>query len=162
MGDVHYMISEAAKQVNMEPHVLRHWEEELSLEIGRTEMGHRYYTEEDIRLFRCIKELKEQGMTLKELKDLLPDMLRARAKKMKQKEPLSELQFALLENNSLLQEAIVKAISKEIENSFKNQEVLQEERFKKLDYLIRQQQLYRKENGRKVNFIEKYFKPVLY
>ena len=85
-----------------------------------------------------------------------------RAKKMKKKEPLSELQFALLENNSLLQEAIVKAISKEIENSFKNQEMLQEERFKKLDYLIRQQQLYRKENGRKVNFIEKYFKPVLY
>ena len=72
MGDVHYMISEAAKQVSMEPHVLRHWEEELCLEIGRTEMGHRYYTEEDIRLFRCIKELKEQGMSLKELKDLLP------------------------------------------------------------------------------------------
>ena len=162
MGDVHYMISEASKQVSMEPHVLRHWEEELNLEIGRTEMGHRYYTEEDIRLFRCIKELKEQGMTLKELKDLLPDMLRAREKKKVKKEPLSELQIALLENNSLLQEAIVRALSKEMEKSFQNQEMQEEERFKKLDYLIRQQQIYRKENGRKVNFIEKYFKPVLY
>ena len=42
MGEVHYMISEAAKRVNVETHVLRYWEEELSLSIGRTEMGHRY------------------------------------------------------------------------------------------------------------------------
>ena len=44
MGDVHYMISEAAKQVGVESHVLRYWEEELELEISRNEMGHRYYT----------------------------------------------------------------------------------------------------------------------
>lgn len=156
MGDVHYMISEAAKQVNMEPHVLRHWEEELNLQIGRTEMGHRYYTEEDIRLFRCIKELKEQGMTLKELKDLLPEMLEARAKKHQKKEPLSELQIALLENNVLLQEEIVKAVALEMGRHFRTQEVQEEERYKKLDCLIRQQQMNRKEYGRKVNFIEKY------
>ena len=35
MGEVHYMISEAAKRVNVETHVLRYWEEELSLSIGR-------------------------------------------------------------------------------------------------------------------------------
>ena len=80
MGEVRYMISEAAKRVNMEAHVLRHWEEELELTIGRTEMGHRYYTEEDIRLFNCIKELKEQGMLLKELKEIIPDMQKTRAK----------------------------------------------------------------------------------
>ena len=156
MGDVHYMISEAAKQVNMEPHVLRHWEEELDLEIGRTEMGHRYYTEENIRLFRCIKELKEQGMTLKELKDLLPEMLKARAKRQQKKDTPSELQMTLLENNLLLQEAIVKAIAQEMERYFRTQEVQEEERYKKLDCLIRQQQINRKEYGRKVNFIEKY------
>ena len=44
MGEVRFMISEAAKQVNVESHVLRYWEEELDLTIGRTEMGHRYYT----------------------------------------------------------------------------------------------------------------------
>ena len=75
MGDVHYMISEAAKHVGVESHVLRYWEEELDLPIGRTEMGHRHYTEEDIQLFSCIKELKEQGLLLKEIKQLLPDML---------------------------------------------------------------------------------------
>ena len=42
-------------------------------------MGHRHYTEEDIQLFSCIKELKEQGLLLKEIKQLLPDMLRTKA-----------------------------------------------------------------------------------
>ncbi len=57
MGEVRFMISEAAKQVNVESHVLRYWEEELDLTIGRTEMGHRYYTKDDIQLFCCIKKL---------------------------------------------------------------------------------------------------------
>lgn len=94
MGEVHYMISEAAKRVNVETHVLRYWEEELTLSIGRTEMGHRYYTEEDIQLFRCIKELKEQGMQLKELKGLVPDMLRTRSKLKLQKEKETEVVLA--------------------------------------------------------------------
>ena len=52
MGEVRFMISEAAKQVHVESHVLRYWEEELELVIGRTEMGHRYYTEDDIQLLK--------------------------------------------------------------------------------------------------------------
>ena len=73
MGEVHYMISEAAKRVDVEAHVLRYWEEELEIPIERTAMGHRYYTEENIRLFQCIKELKTQGLMLKELKEILPE-----------------------------------------------------------------------------------------
>ena len=45
-----YIISDASKQVDVEAHVLRYWEEELDLEIPRNEMGHRYYTEENIKL----------------------------------------------------------------------------------------------------------------
>ena len=150
MGEVHYMISEAAKKVHMESHVLRHWEEELGLKIGRTEMGHRYYTEEDIRLFNCIKELKEQGMLLKELKSLIPDMLRTRAKRKEsliteEDSKLSELQRALLENNTVLQEAITQSVMKEMGYLFQAQEHQEEERYKKLDCLIRQQQIYRRE-----------------
>jgi len=81
MGEVRFMISEAAKQVKVESHVLRYWEEELSLKIGRTEMGHRYYTEEDIQLFCCIKKLKNEGVLLKDLKPLVPDLLASRIKK---------------------------------------------------------------------------------
>ena len=47
-----YLISDAAKQVQVESHVLRYWEEELKLPIKRNEMGHRYYTQEDIARFQ--------------------------------------------------------------------------------------------------------------
>ena len=144
MGEVHYMISEAAKRVNVETHVLRYWEEELSLSIGRTEMGHRYYTEDDIQLFCCIKELKEQGIHLKELKGLIPDMLRTRDKLKLQKEPKEDptvsnsvseeqldmasnaslekiqlqieeiFQHAMLENNKILEESVSQSISQAI------------------------------------------------
>ena len=68
MGEVRFMISEAAKQVHVESHVLRYWEEELELVIGRTEMGHRYYTEDDIQLFCCIKKTKRCRNAFKGLK----------------------------------------------------------------------------------------------
>lgn len=89
MGEVHFMISEAAKRVNVETHVLRYWEEELELSIGRTEMGHRYYTEDDVQLFNCIKELKEQGMQLKELKEIIPDMMKVKEKLRLEKKPVA-------------------------------------------------------------------------
>lgn len=65
------MISDAAKQVEVEAHVLRYWEEELEIPAKRNEMGHRYYTEEDIRRFRRIKELKGQGLQLKAIRHML-------------------------------------------------------------------------------------------
>ena len=64
MGVKRYMISDASRHVNVESHVLRYWEEELGLSISRNELGHRYYTEEDIKLFKNIKLLKEQGFQL--------------------------------------------------------------------------------------------------
>ena len=48
MEDVRYMISEASKNVGVESHTLRYWEEELELTIERNEMGHRYYKDTDI------------------------------------------------------------------------------------------------------------------
>lgn len=100
MGEVRFMISEAAKQVEVESHVLRYWEEELGLTIGRTEMGHRYYTRDDIQLFCCIKKLKDEGMLLKDLKPLIPELkaTRLRIKEAKETEsvetpkPKSEIQ----------------------------------------------------------------------
>ena len=61
MEKVRYMIGDAATAVNVEAHVLRYWEEELDLSVPRNEMGHRYYTKENIHEFMKIKELKEQG-----------------------------------------------------------------------------------------------------
>lgn len=71
MNETRYMISEAAKITQVEAHVLRYWEEELKLPIGRNEMGHRYYTEKDIQTFRDIKELKKQGLQLRMIREKL-------------------------------------------------------------------------------------------
>lgn len=69
-----YYISEAAKKVQVESHVLRYWEDELELPIMRNEMGHRYYTEQDIRKLQEIKRLKEQGLQLKAIRTVLLQM----------------------------------------------------------------------------------------
>lgn len=74
MSEIRYIISDASKRVDVEPHVLRYWEEELDLDIPRNELGHRYYMEENIEILRSIKELKEQGFQLKAIKMLLPDI----------------------------------------------------------------------------------------
>ena len=66
-----YLISETAKLVGVESHVLRYWEEELKLPIRRNELGHRYYTREDVEQFREIKKLKEQGLQLKAIRTVL-------------------------------------------------------------------------------------------
>lgn len=68
---VRYMISDAANIVNVESHVLRYWEEELDLQIPRNEMGHRYYTEDNIAQFQKIKEWKEQGYQLKAIRIMI-------------------------------------------------------------------------------------------
>lgn len=65
------LISDAAKEVKVESHVLRYWEEELHLPIKRNELGHRYYTEEDVERFKQIKSMKERGLQLKAIKMIL-------------------------------------------------------------------------------------------
>ena len=71
--NIRYMISDAASLVNVESHVLRYWEEELELDIPRNEMGHRYYTEENINEFMRIREWKEQGYQLKAIRMLVQE-----------------------------------------------------------------------------------------
>lgn len=74
MGEIRYIISDASKKIDVEPHALRYWEEELSLNIPRNEMGHRYYREEDIKILKNVKLLKEQGFQLRAIKMILPNI----------------------------------------------------------------------------------------
>ncbi|MCM1327466.1 MAG: helix-turn-helix domain-containing protein [Bacteroidales bacterium] len=67
------LISDAAKEVQVESHVLRYWEEELHLPIKRNELGHRYYTRDDVERFKQIKGMKERGLQLKAIKMILRD-----------------------------------------------------------------------------------------
>lgn len=74
MEEVRYMITEAAKRVNVEAHVLRYWQKELALPISRNEMEQRYYKESDIELLKKVKHLKEQGFQLKAIKMILSNL----------------------------------------------------------------------------------------
>lgn len=98
MEKVRYMISDAAAMAGVESHVLRYWEEELDLTIPRNEMGHRYYTRENIQEFQKIKQLKEQGYQLKAIRFILhngsmdkPDMRDANLASLKTESEISSL-----------------------------------------------------------------------
>lgn len=71
MSETRYIISDAAKMIDVEPHVLRYWEEELGMEIPRNEMGHRYYTDKEVKIFSAVRDLKEKGFQLKAIKMVL-------------------------------------------------------------------------------------------
>ena len=68
LEQVRYMISDAANIVAVESHVLRYWEDELELTVPRNELGHRYYTQENVDQFLRIKQLKEEGYQLKAIR----------------------------------------------------------------------------------------------
>ena len=163
MDQVRYMISDASRMVEVESHVLRYWEEELDLPIARNEMGHRYYTEDDIQLLKHIKKLKERGYQLKAIKmdisengELIPqeetypqtpkrekvEVLDSNAEKMQQFQSVlsKALGQALRENQDSfgkdLAGRVSDQVSKEINYQFRIQEEAQEAYFRKLDERI--------------------------
>lgn len=164
MDQVRYMISDAAKLVEVESHVLRYWEEELELPIARNEMGHRYYTEDDIQLLKHIKKLKERGYQLKAIKmdisengelipqeEMLPqtmkqektEVLNGNAEKMQQFQNIlsKALGQALKENQDSLGKElggqIADQVTKEMNYQLRLHEEQQEQHLKKLDESIR-------------------------
>lgn len=153
MSDI-MLISDAAKEVNVENHVLRYWEEELHLPIKRNELGHRYYTQEDVERFKQIKGMKERGLQLKAIKmvlkngklDVISQSEHAVAEEDNQcrnevvqetpEDKSRRLQWllkqlireTLQENNRELSREIKESIIKEMDYQFRVQEEREEER----------------------------------
>ena len=90
MSDTRYLISEAAKLTDTDPHVLRYWEDELKLHIARNQMGHRYYTGRDLHVFMEIKALKNQGLSLKAIRERVPAIYEAAPEDEPPKMPAAE------------------------------------------------------------------------
>lgn len=67
-----YTVTQTVELLGIKSYVLRYWEEELGLSIHRNEQGHRYYTGYDITLFANIRELKNRGLQLRAIKEVLP------------------------------------------------------------------------------------------
>ena len=103
-----YTVAETVKMTGVKSYVLRYWEDELDLHIGRNELGHRYYTGEDIQLFLNIKELKNRGLQLRAIHDLLPKIARR-----DMSEPKGEAEASGIQ---LLESALPDKIKKQDEN----------------------------------------------
>ena len=163
MDSKRYMISDAAKMVDVESHVLRYWEDELELPIERNEMGHRCYTEDNIRMFHHIKDLKEQGFQLKAIKVLIPEMEQGNVPPAIVREPEAPVNDKMEQFQHILGKVVSQAIRenrqeigkelshqvstqvvKEMDYLFRLQEEREETHYKKLDELIRSSQKQRK------------------
>ncbi len=153
-GKKKYLISEAAKILQLEPHVLRYWEEELELKIQRNQLGQRFYTEVEMEQFRWIKRWKEEGMQLRGIRSALkrggagegktpaklPDHLMENSnviaicedELLEKEQKAKRLQYlltqmmreAVKENNDILLKEVRDLVSQEIGEQFQKKEAL--------------------------------------
>lgn len=164
MDKQRYMISDAAALVNVESHVLRYWEEELELTVPRNEMGHRYYTKENIEQFMKIKEWKEQGYQLKAIKLLIhnggredaPELLAATAASEPAKQTLStevEDNTRRMEQFQHMMAQIVKGAIAENNHALGKEvsELVRDYVLKEMNYLMREQDEAEEERYKKLD-----------
>lgn len=159
-----FLISEAARLVAVEAHVLRYWEEELEIPVKRTELGHRYYTRENIETFQMVKKLKEEGLQLKAIRLVLKGRERPQEKTAGEEERQEEdgpgavtgtSLVALKTNAEKLQqfkelvEEIVEKVVKD--NNEELQKRLEESMAKETDYLLRIQEQQQEEHFRRLD-----------
>lgn len=166
------LISDAAKAVQVESHVLRYWEEELHLPIRRNELGHRYYTQDDIDRFKNIKSMKERGLQLKAIKMILKngklDML-PQGEEQNQEEEKTSLEAPAMQSSEItrdesaanpesreqkaqrlqwiMQQLIRQAVQENNEEMVKQ---IRESVLKELDYQFRMQEERQEERARQV------------
>lgn len=175
MDKTHYTISDAAKELHVEPHVLRYWEEELSLPIPRNKMGHRLYGPKEMEQFRQIMLWKDEGLTLKEIEVKCPhkdpdrsipdhqvipypaDRTALEAAPAQEDEKMKQFKIilgrivsdAIRDNSDELTTDIAENVSiqvgKELDFLFREKEEADEKRFRDLDETIRNYQKARQE-----------------
>ena len=180
MGEKRYIISDASKMLGVESHVLRYWEEELNVSIPRNEMGHRYYTENHINLLKNVRDLKNQGYSLRTIKMMLTDpdrqdgnkgMVMTPAMQQNRRLEVSEPSGSKMEQfQEIMDKVVAKAMKqqtaqlgkevsghvsetvlKEMNYLMRIQDEKEEERYKKLDEVMRsRQQMSRRERKKKL------------
>ena len=180
MGEKRYIISDASKMLGVESHVLRYWEEELNVSIPRNEMGHRYYTENHINLLKNVRDLKDQGYSLRTIKMMLTDpdrqdgnkgMVMTPAMQQNRRLEVSEPSGSKMEQfQEIMDKVVAKAMKqqtaqlgkevsghvsetvlKEMNYLMRIQDEKEEERYKKLDEVMRsRQQMSRRERKKKL------------
>lgn len=160
MEKTHYMISDAANMVKVEAHVLRYWEDELGLSIPRNELGHRYYTLENIKEFRKIRELKEKGYQLKSIREIMcHDAEKEKSvflldpeEYKKPKDPPADAADRMEQFKELMSEIVGQAICRNNEDlGLLISRTVEERILKEMDYLVREQEEESKERYLKLD-----------
>lgn len=123
-----YLISDAAKQVQVETHVLRYWEEELGLPIKRNKLGHRYYTGDDVEFFKEVKKMKDSGLQLKAIRMYMKDGMIIPVKPDVKETQIVPIYTELAEQNATL----------EISECTRVEEDSREEKSLRLQFLLKQ------------------------
>ncbi|MCH5265777.1 MAG: MerR family transcriptional regulator [Lachnospiraceae bacterium] len=173
MDKTHYIISDAAKELHVEAHVLRYWEEELELRIPRNKLGHRIYGEKEMALFRQILMWKKEGLSLKEIQTqcqkaspalLNPPVTGQVIPYPKEHNTVTEEDSRMVQFKQILGRIVTDAIhnnseeltagiasnvsthvNKELDYLFREKEEADEKRFRQLDETIRSTQRARQE-----------------
>lgn len=72
MKKLYYSIGEVSRTLNVEQHILRYWEKELSLlKTKKNRAGNRVYSSEDLEFLKLIKNLlDEKNLSIKQINQL--------------------------------------------------------------------------------------------
>lgn len=164
MEQIQYTISDMAKLLHVESHVLRYWEDELGLSIPRNKMGHRIYQQKQIELLKQIIQWKEEGLSLKEISERIPPsnsrqiipypapttVVTAEDKMQQFKAILGRIVSEAIKDNSQqltsdIASSVSEHVNKELDFLFREKEESDEKRFRQLDETIRSYQRARQE-----------------
>ena len=157
-----YTVAETVKLTGVKSYVLLYWEDELSLPIRRNELGHRCYTQDDIQLFLNIKELKNRGLQLRAIHDLLPKLTKKEGMEVIVPEEKDKIHLLESERIDTLREELLENVqnfkAEPDKKILEFQEILErlitqelhakkegEDRWRTLDAAIRRQQMARRE-----------------
>lgn len=71
MEEKKYTIKDISKMIDIKEPTIRKYENDFNLKIPRNEIGHRYYTESEVKVYQQIKAMKDKGAGTEIIKNIL-------------------------------------------------------------------------------------------
>ena len=127
---------------------IRKYENDFDLKIPRNEMGHRYYTDREIAVYKQIKKMKDKGASTELIKNILEKSVEV----IEQKEQAMELVTIDRLTGAELKEVMLKQIGDIMQEREENLKREFEQMLKDQEQKIREQ--IKSENQRLIDYIE--------
>lgn len=126
------LIGELSKELDISEHTVRKYESDFNLKIPRNDLGHRYYTNQELELFKRILDWKKKGFN----KTNINKMLNRSVDAIEQKEQAMEL----VSLDKLTGKEVADLMAKKMTDMFaKRERELKEEFEKQLDEKLAKQ-----------------------